>query len=431
MSGCRQYIQCIQEEKTLATAKTSFSNGLVSKICCLIAMICVGVVYIWSVMKAASMEYFGWEEGAVNLIASFMLLGFCIGSFIGGILNDKIGSKKTSIFGIILFCLGFFLSSLLPPNASIILFYITYCVLAGFGTGFTFSAALSLLQKWMPHKRGLASGMGTAAFGLGAVIFSPVISGMLQNMTIVETLRILAIAVFVVGMIACLLIRLPSGEYLNSLPKPAQTAASIVSAKEYTFAEAIKTLPFWCLVLGLFFYNSTWNMLTPLVKGLGMQRGLSDAAAVLCVSLTGACNAAGRLIMSAVSDKIGRMKTFYILSLATAILAVLLIFVGGGAYFAVAILTAFAFGGPASVNPATCSDLFGQKNFATIYGSMLIVLGLSSIVFNAVSNALYAATGTYTLTFIVGAATAVFTLLVYIYISKYLKKRRQQESEAR
>lgn len=413
-----------------ATNKQTFSKGLVSKICCIIAMICVGVVYIWSVMKMDTMTYFGWEEGAVNLISNLMLFGFCIGSFIGGIINDKISSKKTSIIGIILFCLGFFLSSLIKPGASIALFYVTYCAVSGLGTGFTFSAALSCLQKWMPHRRGLASGMATAAFGLGAVIFSPIISAMLKTMPIVNALRILAIAIFIVGMIACLLIRMPSKEYLESLPKPVVKATSIVAAKDYTFKEAIKTLPFWLLVLSIFLYNATWNMLTPLIKGLGMQRGLTDSAAVLCVSLTGAFNAGGRLIMSAVSDKIGRINTFYILAGATTVLAILLTFVGGGAYFGFVLLTAFAFGGPASVNPATCTDLFGQKYSATTYGATLIVLGLSSIAFGSLSNVLYAATGNYTATFIVGAVTAAITIVIYFLISRILKKQKAASEAA-
>ena len=106
--------------------KTTYSKGLVSKICCVIALICVGVVYIWSVMKGAAMEYYLWDEGPVNLISNFMLFGFCIGSFIGGFINDKISSKKTAIIGIVMFSVGFFLSSLITPGAPIILFYLSY-----------------------------------------------------------------------------------------------------------------------------------------------------------------------------------------------------------------------------------------------------------------------------------------------------------------
>ena len=409
--------------------KTTFSKGLVSKICCVIALICVGVVYIWSVMKGAAMEYYLWDEGPVNLISNFMLFGFCIGSFIGGFINDKISSKKTAIIGIVMFSVGFFLSSLIAPGAPIVLFYITYCALSGIGSGFTFSAALSCLQKWMPHKRGLASGLGAAGFALGAVIFGPVISAMLNTMSLAAALRILAIATFVVGMIACLLIMMPSKEYLDSLPKPEVKATSIASSKDYTFAEAIKTPLYWVFILSIFFYNATWNMLTPLIKGIGMDRGLSEAVAITCVSLTGLFNACGRFSMSALSDKIGRMTTFKILAIGTAVFAGLLTFVPGGVYFAVVLLTAFFFGGPAAVNPATCTDLFGQKYSATNYGCTLLALGVSSVVFGSISNALYAATGTYTATFIVGGVSALITLVLYIILTKMIKNKNAKEAK--
>ncbi len=407
------------------TQKSTFSTGLVSKICCVIALICVGVVYIWSVMKGAAMEYYAWEEGPVNLISNFMLFGFCIGSFVGGFINDKINSKKTAIIGIVMFSVGFFLSSIITSGASIVLFYITYCAISGLGSGFTFSAALSCLQKWMPHKRGLASGLGAAGFALGAVIFGPVISAMLKSMNLAAALKILAVATFVVGMIACLLIKMPSKEYLDSLPKAQAQASSIATTKDYTFAEAIKTPIYWIFILSIFFYNATWNMLTPLIKGLGMQRGLSEALAVTCVSLTGIFNACGRFSMSALSDKIGRMTTFKILAIGTAVFATLLIFVPGGVYFAIVLLTAFFFGGPAAVNPATCTDLFGQKYSATNYGCTLLALGVSSITFGTISNALYAATGTYTATFIVGGVSALITLVLYFILTKMIKNKKE------
>ena len=53
----------------------------------------------------------------------------------------------------------------------------------------------------------------------------------------------------------------------------------------------------------------------------------------------------------------------------------------------------------------------------------MLALGISSIVFNALSNALYAATGEYTLTFLMGAVTAAATIVVYIFIKRCAKQR--------
>ena len=387
---------------------------------CLLSQLCVGVVYLWSVFRADAMTYFHWAVGLANLVSSFMLFGFCAGSFAGGALNVRFGAKRISLLGIALFCAGLFSSSCLPAGTKPVWFYLTYCALGGVGVGFTFNSGLFCLQSWFPHRRGFASGLGTAAFGLGSVVFSPVISALLRSMTITATLRVLAAAVLLVGVGSCLLIRAPGADYLASLPRAEHSATD--AARDMPFREAFRTLPFWCMVGGLFFYNAAWNVLTPLVKGLGIARGLSESAAVLCVSLTGVFNAAGRLVMSTLSDRLGRIRTVYLLSGITTACALLLTFIGGAGYFATALLTVFAFGGPAAVFPAACTDLFGQKYSGTNYGFGMLALGLSSIVFNAVSNAIFAATGAYTVSFLVCAASALLTIGFYAVIQKCLKK---------
>ena len=391
---------------------------------CLTAQLCVGILYVWSVLKPAAMSYYGWSDGSVNLVSSFMLFAFCFGNLVGGALNDRIGPRIVCFAGMLLFGGGILLASLLPADSSVVLFYVCYCAVGGMGSGFTYGAVISCIQKWLPHRRGFASGLGTSAFGFATVIFSPLISSMLSAMPISSALRILSLAFLAVGVVSCIFIRLPSAGYVASLPAPAPKKTGIASARDMKLSEAVRTVPFWCLLLSLFFYNGTWNLLNPLIKGLGVQRGLSEAAAVAVVSLTGLTNAAGRLIMATLSDRIGRVSTIYILSGVTCACALLLCFAGGYAYFGVVLLTAFAYGGPSAVNPATSTDLFGAKYSGTNYGVMMLALGASSICFNALSNTFYAATGTYTLTFIMGAVTALITVGTFAVIDRSIRKMR-------
>ena len=388
---------------------------------CLAVQLCVGILYLWSVCKQAAMEFYGWQSGEVNLVASFMLLAFCLGSLVGGILQDRIGPKPVCIMGVALFGGGILAASFLGSDASIVLFYLTYCLLAGMGTGFAYGSVLSCIQKWFPHKRGFATGLGASAFGFSTVIFSPVISALLGNMTLPETLRTLSVIFLVVGLVACTQISLPDKAYLDSLNLP---AASVSAVESKTLAQAVRMLPFWLLFAGAFLYNGTWNMLTPLIKGLGMERGLSEATAVLCVSLTGITNAAGRLLMSSLSDKLGRVTTLLILCALTLFCSLLLVFVGGPVYLVIVLAAAFAFGAQAAISPATSTDFFGPKYSATNYGVIMLSLGLSSVTFNAISNALYSATGTYTSTFIMGAFTALLAAAAFLFIDKLNKKRK-------
>lgn len=400
--------------------KSSRSKLLRAVTGCLVVQLCVGILYLWSVFKQASMSHFGWENGAVNLVASYMLLAFCLGSLVGGILQDRIGPKPVCVAGVVLFGGGIFAASLLPLSAPIILFYLTYCLISGMGTGFAYGSVLSCIQKWFPHKRGFATGLGASAFGLSTVVFSPVINTLLGSMTLPMTLRTLSIIFLSVGLLACTQISLPDKAYLDSLNLP---AAAVSGVESKTLSQAIRMLPFWLLFAGAFLYNGTWNMLTPLIKGLGIERGLSETAAIMCVSLTGITNAAGRLLMSSLSDKLGRVTTLTILCAMTLASALLLIFVGGPLYLVVVLITAFAFGAQAAISPATSTDFFGPKYSATNYGVIMLSLGLSSVTFNAISNALYTASGNYTSTFLMAAVTALLAAVAFLLIDRMNKKR--------
>ena len=403
---------------------TKKENPVLRIVACVLVQVCIGIIYAWSALRAGAIEYYGWDPAAATLVASFMLFAFCFGNFAGGAMNDRIGPKTVCFVGVALFGLGILLSSFLRPGSSVVLFYVTYGVIGGFGSGTAYGAILACIQRWFPHKRGFATGLAAGAFGFSTFIFSFVIKAMLKSMTISSTLLAMAVIFLVVGLGASALIALPSQEYLATLPVPAPKKTSITSTEDKPLSKAIRTLPFWCLLFSIFFYNGTWNMLNPIIRDLGLERGLSDGSATLLLSLTGLANAAGRLIMSSASDKLGRITTCHILSVATIVCALLLMFVGKGGYFAVVLLTAFAFGGPAAINPATTSDFFGPKYTGTNYGVIMLSLGFSSIIFNAISGKLVAATGSYMLTFVMGAVTALINIGFFMVISRCLKKQK-------
>ena len=208
-------------ERKIYMSKSGKSKMLAAVIGCLVVQLCVGILYVWSVFKQPAIDFFGWEAGSVNLVASFMLFCFCFGNLIGGIIQDRIGPKPVCIMGICLFGGGILISSFLPASSPIVLFYLTYCLIAGMGSGFAYGSVLSCMQKWFPHKRGFASGLGASAFGLSTVVFSPVISALLGSMSLSRTLMVLSILFLVVGVVACLFISLPDQSYLAGLHMPA------------------------------------------------------------------------------------------------------------------------------------------------------------------------------------------------------------------
>lgn len=396
-------------------------------ICCsLVVQLCVGILYLWSVFKTPIVDSFGWDASAAGMVSSYMLLAFVFGNLFGGFLNDKKGPRLTCFVGVVLFSGGIGLTALLNGE-TIGLIYATYAVMGGLGSGFAYGACISCIQKWLPHRRGLASGLACGAFGLSTVIFTP-LSNLLMSLNttggkvnFTPVFLTLAGVFAVLGLVASAFIRLPDEAYLKAL---GLKSGAVSSQKNYTLGEAIRTPVFWCLFFSIFFINGTWNLCVPLIKDLGIARGLSAGAAVACVSFTGITNAAGRIIMSTVSDRLGRTNTMHVLCGITFVGAILTTFITGYGYFAAIAIIAFAYGGPSAVNAALCTDLFGPKHSGVNYGVAMLALGFSSIFFNWVSSTLLHATvDNVAPTFVMGAVTAVVPVILMTVIQRHLKKR--------
>lgn len=404
-------------------------SSILPVVSCLVIMICVGILYLWSVFRSPIMKSFDWSPESATMVSSFMLFAFCAGNLFGGILNDRRGPRLTAVAGVILFSVGIGLTAFLT-KATINWMYLTYCVLGGLGSGFAYAACISCVQKWLPHRKGLASGLSVSAFAFSTVVFTPVSQALMASFStdgVVDFKPVfltLASVFLVLGLIATLFVRLPKAEYLKALPQ-APVSARIFTGRDFTLLEAMKKPTFWLIFIELLFINGTWTLSVPLIKNLGMTRGLSESAAILVVSLTGVFNAGGRLIMAAVSDKLGRTTTIIILSVLTFIGAVFMILNAQGAGFVLAIcIIAFGYGGPASINAAFTTDFFGPKNSGTNYGVIMLALGFSSLLFNTISA--YFLQGDVTRTYIMAAASALVPVLLMFLVKSRVKKIRDE-----
>lgn len=355
-------------------------KGVLSVAGCLLVQLCVGIIYLWSVLKTPVSAAFAMSDSAAGMVSSCMLTAFVAGALAGGILVDRKGPRFCCFTGVVVFSAGIGTSALLGAGTAMLL-YATYAGLGGFGSGIAYSACISCIQKWMPGRRGLASGLAVSAFGLSTVIFAPVFRGLMGLCTgesglvdFTALFSILAAVFLALGLGGCALI---------SRPPEGDGSRAVTESK--TLSQAAGTLPFWCIFLTVFFINGAWNLATPLFYDLGLARGLTPAASTFAISLSGLFSAAGRLGMAALSDKLGRRQSICLLSLLTVTASLALMTVEGGGYIAAVALLAFAYGGPSSVNAAITTDYFGPRHSGTIYGVILLALGGSSLVFNTIS----------------------------------------------
>lgn len=392
------------------------TKKIIVVIACLLTQLCVGILYIWSIFNKDVQIYYNWDEKWANLVSSFMIFGFVFGNLIGGFLQDKTNPRLISTIGSVLFCLGILLTSFLTSR-TIWLIYLTYSLMGGLGSGFVYGSGLSCLQKWFPTRRGFASGLSVAAFASSTIIFAPLSQFIISQLNVALAFRILGCTFLAITMLACLFIRLPENF--------AQKSSNIPSL---TPKQTLKTVPFWCIALMLFFINATWNILVPIIRPLGELRGLNPTIAGIVVMITGITNATGRFSMASLSDKIPREFTIIINAVITFICAIGLIWAKSYVYMILVAFAAFAYGGPSATAPAMVSDLAGPKYSGTNYGFALLGLGFSSVVFNFLSNLLKEYSGGYTYSFILAASTCIISIILMLVYRIFKRKQKVTEN---
>lgn len=387
-------------------------NAVLSACGGLLVQVCVGIIYLWSVLKGAVAAKLGMDAGAASMVSSYMLMAFVLGGLIGGILDDKKAARVTCLLGVCLFSAGIGCTAFVTAGCPWLI-YLTYAGFGGLGSGIAYSACISCIQKCMPERRGLASGLAVASFGLSTVVFAPVFRVLMGVFTAADGslafgpfFGTLAGIFLVFGLIGCALIQKP----------PQQEDEEESSISSLTLSQALRKPAFFYIFLTVFFINGAWNLATPLLYDLGIARGLTPAMATLAISATGVASSAGRLLMAALSDKLGRRRSICILSLMTVLASAAMILVTGKAYFAAVSLLAFAYGGPSSVNAAITADCFGPRHSGSIYGVILLALGASSMFFNLVSSHLLH--GDVTATFIMAAVSALVPLLMMFLLGR-------------
>ena len=375
----------------------------------MVIQFCAGIMYGWSVFRGPVAAHLSWNAGSAGLTSSVILAMFVIGIIFGGMAQDKLGPTRVTFAGSILIGLGMVCTALVKSNAPWLV-YITYGCISGLGVGTVYMSTIAAAQKWFPDRRGFASGLIVCAFGLSLVIFAPLAKSMLSGMGVPKTFLIFGVGFIIVCGVSSLFVKNPPEGYLPKGYAPVKTAAA---KRQYSPKEIIKTKQFYLLAGGLLFTLPAYFILNPVFLSLGADRNLSESLAVTGVSLTGISSAAGRLIVSWVSDKIGRKAAMIAIAVITLCAALVMIAAESVLFLLCIILIAFTFGGTASVYSTMTAESFGTKYGGMNFGLVMIGFGSSALISQNISKAL-TADGNYTSSFILAAVTCVIGIVLIL-----------------
>ncbi|NLD11653.1 MAG: OFA family MFS transporter [Clostridiales bacterium] len=387
-----------------------------------VLLIFCGLIYGWSLFKAPFGEiYTEWSLSQLSMTFTISMIFFCLGGFVAGKMSAKIKPNKIIMMSAVLLLVGFVgVSRMDPANSSMSLpmLYVFYGVFAGTGVGFSYNGVISSMNKWFPDKQGLAPGIMMMGFGLGALILGSIATSLIAAKGILTTFMILGIMIFVVLMI---------GSFFIKNPEVTETAASekteAPAVPSMTTGEMLKSFSFWIFFIWCVVANAAGLMVIGNAASIAVLFG-APAIVGMVVSV---CNGAGRVIIGAIFDKIGRKMTMLINVII--LLAAGIVLVLGAKTAAVAIViiglvcTGLTYGGNPTITSAFISKQYGPENFPVNFSIANFSLIPAAIVGPMVASSLItAANGSYITTFMAMVGCGVVALILWVVLNAACKK---------
>ena len=405
-----------------------------------IVMLFAGLVYAWTTFSKPLTNI--WSQGSLTWTSTIVMAFYCIGALLGGILQKRgVNLRFNLILSAVLMLAGFLIAGFVGnATDSIIVIYIGFGALGGFGAGMAYNAVLSAVGGWYPDKQGFISGVLLMGFGISAFLMGLLYASMVDQMDgnggTPWYILFLAIGIgcFVFIFIGAFIIKKPGPGFVAPAPKKEKkNKNSTAPYEDVETSKMLKRTSFWLMfiwailtsVAGLAVVFLGTPIATAAVPSLNNNPGLL----AIIVGLISIFNGIGRIIFGGLFDKAGYKLTLVIVCIMFVIsmgIIILAMVTGSQVVLIIAyIVTGLSYGGVTPSQSAFVNKFYGAKYYAVnmplmtmnlliaSFGTKLVQAVQSGLMDGGMTNA-----GAYMIVLAGVAAICVIAGIVALFIKK-------------
>jgi len=364
----------------------------------------------WSSVSAE----LGVDLAQVSLMSSLSGIASAIALGVAAPLFNRINLKVFLSIAVVIIVAMYLLSATATNIATL---YVANIVLGAAKAIAVMLPVPILLGNWFEKRLGLVTGIAGAMTAVGGAIFSPMIGAIITGQGWRTAYVVTAVIVLVVVLPFTLFVvklrptgaQRPFGHESSRQAETMSVAMTGVAARR-----AFRSVAFICFALagiGLQFAGALVQHLPTYLAATGLS--LTVASSIYSMLLIGA--SVGKFAMGAAID-------FFRPSVAVGIFTLLAVAGWGGLQLVsgdvLLSITSFAAGMAQAINLVAVVVLvrntFGAREYSTILGPLLMLGSLANAAGVYVHGALYTATGSYTMSFVINVAIflGAFVLLV-------------------
>jgi len=373
----------------------------------------------------------GWSYTQISLAASLRGLESGLLAPIIGILVDRWGPRRLIFTGAIIVATGLIL---LSHTTTLATFYGAFALIAIGTSCCTMTVLMTAVANWFRRRIGIASGIAISGFGLGGLLI-PIMVRLIDMYDWRVAITILALGMLIIVLPLSLLFRhkpehygyVPDGQVESLITT--DNGSSILPPIEVNVKvrDVLKSSTFWRIALAFTYQglavSSTITHVMPYLSSIGLTRASSSLVAT-AVPLT---SIGGRVGLGWLGDKLDRRL----------VAAGTLAMIGLGAlcfgYAASAgiwllgpfiLLLGVGYGGANTMRVSLGREYFGRANFGAVFGLIIGVNMIGSIIGPPLAGWAYDNWGSYQGIWLVFASLSVPAVISVLTIPPVRRRAR-------
>jgi MFS transporter, OFA family, oxalate/formate antiporter len=400
----------------------------------LLGLTCMIVIsspqYVWTLFTQPLMTTVGATLARIQITFSILIVVQTFLAPCQGLLVDRFGPRVLLSVGGALTGLSWVLAARATSLAGL---YLTYGLLGGIGTGIVYVGVIGHMVQWFPDRRGFATGIVAAGYGMGALLTTFPVAALLKDEGYQAALVLYGWVFAVVGVIAAQ--GLKSANPKSQIPNPKSQNESRIPNPEsrtgYRPAEMLRTPIFWLMFVMMTMMSTAGLMVTSQMAAFTRDFGMANAVVFglpllpLALSLDRITNGLTRPFFGWLSDRIGRENTMVIaFTLEGAAMTLWLFTRSHPALFVIMSgIVLFGWGEIFSLFPSTLTDTYGTRHATTNYGFLYMAQGVGSVLGGPVAAVLHDAYGSWMPVFAIIIAMNFATAFLAGVVLKPMRQR--------
>lgn len=309
---------------------------------------------------------FGWTRSELTSVYSIYLLVHGCTAPLVGLVFDRFGPRWVYGSGMLSLGMAFFLAGSLTALWQ---FYLLVGVLVGVGVSMNgMVPGSALIARWYREKLSSALGVAYSAFGIGTVLFVPLVQYLVAEYDWRQSYRIMGSGLLLLAPVV--IFALPWKTFAAGHPARAESRQK--SGEGWTLAAALRSPVFWGLAQVFFFTASAMFAIIVQLVAFVVDAGFSPLAAATAFGFVGLLSGVSVMASGLSSDRFGYRQVVTLSFVGTAAGMALLLLLSFYPSALVLVLFVPVFGlcmgmrGP--IVSSIAARYFAGPRVATIYG---------------------------------------------------------------